>query len=211
MNLAPPLSRRAGRRPEEGAARPARRTTAKTTAKSRGGALQRERHQPDYTILVAVVSLASVGILMVYSSSAMRGYLSSANDTFAIVGPQIQWALLGLLAMVGMMRVDYRYLRLASVPFFVIAVILLVLVFVPSLNVVIGGSARWLRIGPLPAIHPAEIAKLALIIYLAHWMAKRGTRIRSFWGGTIPFLIIVVPVIALVFKEPDLGTTIVIR
>ena len=110
MNLAPPLSRRAGRRPEEGAARPARRTPAKTTAKSRGGALQRERHQPDYTILVAVVSLASVGILMVYSSSAMRGYLSSANDTFAIVGPQIQWALLGLLAMVGMMRV----LRIAS-------------------------------------------------------------------------------------------------
>ena len=41
-------------------------------------------------------------------------------------------------------------------------------------------------------------------------MAKRGTRVRSFWGGTIPFLIIVVPVIALVFKEPDLGTTIVI-
>ena len=135
MNLAPPLSRPAGRRPEEGAARPARRTPATSTAKSRGGTLQRERHQPDYTILVAVVSLASVGILMVYSSSAMRGYLSSANDTFAIVGPQIQWALLGLLAMVGMMRVDYRYLRLASVPFFVIAVILLVLVFVPSLNV----------------------------------------------------------------------------
>ena len=74
----------------------------------------------------------------------------------------------------------------------------------------IGGSARWLRLGPLPAIHPAEIAKLALIIYLAHWMAKRGTRVRTFWGGTIPFLIIVVPVIALVFKEPDLGTTIVI-
>jgi cell division protein FtsW len=210
MNLAPPLSRPARRRPDEGGARPARRTPAKATAKSRSGVLQRERHQPDYTILVAVVSLASVGILMVYSSSAMRGYLSSANDTFAIVGPQIQWALLGLIAMVAMMRVDYRYLRLASVPFFVVAVVLLVLVFVPSLNVVIGGSARWLRLGPLPAIHPAEIAKLALIIYLAHWMAKRGTRVRSFWGGTVPFLIIVVPVIALVFKEPDLGTTIVI-
>ena len=105
---------RGGSEPGRHAARP-----QKSTAKSRGAALQRERHQPDYTILVAVVSLASVGILMVYSSSAMRGYLSSANDTFAIVGPQIQWALLGLLAMVGMMRVDYRYLRLVSVPFFV--------------------------------------------------------------------------------------------
>ena len=210
MNLAPPLSRPAGKRPVETRERTARRSPTQSTAKSRGGTLQRERHQPDYTILVAVVSLASIGILMVYSSSAMRGYLSSANDTFAIVGPQIQWALLGLVAMVAMMRVDYRYLRLVSVPFFVVAVALLVLVFVPQLNIVVGGSARWLRLGPLPAIHPAEIAKLALIIYLAHWMAKRGTRIRSLWGGTVPFLIIVLPVIALVFKEPDLGTTIVI-
>ena len=210
MNLAPPLSRPAGKRPVETRERTARRSPTQSTAKSRGGTLQRERHQPDYTILVAVVSLASIGILMVYSSSAMRGYLSSANDTFAIVGPQIQWALLGLVAMVAMMRVDYRYLRVVSVPFFVVGVALLVLVFVPQLNIVVGGSARWLRLGPLPAIHPAEIAKLALIIYLAHWMAKRGTRIRSMWGGTVPFLIIVLPVIALVFKEPDLGTTIVI-
>ena len=109
--------------------------------------------------------------------------------------------------MLVMMRVDYRYLRLASVPVYVIAIVLLVLVFVPSLNIVVGGSARWLKLGPLPAIHPAEFAKLALVIYLAHWFAKRGGRIRGFWGGTVPFLIIVAPVIALVFKEPDLGTT----
>jgi cell division protein FtsW len=210
MNLAPPITRPGRDRPDDRAERSARRAPVRTAAKTRGGVLRRERHQPDYTILVAVVGLASVGILMVYSSSAMRGYLSSANDTFAIVGPQIQWALLGILAMVGMMRVDYRYLRLVSVPFFIIAVVLLVLVFVPQLNIVVGGSARWLRLGPLPAIHPAEIAKLALIVYLAHWMAKRGTRIHGFWGGTVPFLIIALPVAALVFREPDLGTTIVI-
>jgi cell division protein FtsW len=140
----------------------------------------------------------------------MRGYLSAEADTFQTVGPQIQWALLGLLAMVAMMRVDYRYLRLVSIPGYVIALGLLVLVFVDQFNIVVGGSARWLRLGPLPAIHPAELAKLALVIYLAHWFAKRGTRIGRFWTGTIPFLLIAGPVIALVFKEPDLGTTIVI-
>ena len=158
-------------------------------------------------ILVVVVALTAVGILMVYSSSALKGYLSQDADTFATVGPQIQWAILGLAAMLVMMRVDYRYLRLASVPLYLIAIVLLVLVFVPSLNIVVGGSARWLKLGPLPAIHPAEFAKLALVIYLAHWFAKRGSGIRGFWGGTVPFLIIVAPVIALVFKEPDLGTT----
>ena len=109
-----------------------------------------------------------------------------------------------------MMRVDYRWLRLASVPLYLVAIVLLILVFVPSLNIVVGGSARWLQIGPLPAVHPAEFAKLALIIYLAHWFAKRGSRVRGFWGGTVPFLVIVAPVIALVLKEPDLGTTAVI-
>ena len=208
MNLAPPIPRLERARRDDDAKAGADRTTAnRTPVKSRAGALRRERHQADYVILVVVVALTAIGILMVYSSSALKGYLSQDADTFATVGPQIQWAILGLAAMLVMMRVDYRYLRLASVPLYVIAIVLLVLVFVPSLNIVIGGSARWLKLGPLPAIHPAEFAKLALVIYLAHWFAKRGSRVRGFWAGTVPFLIIVAPVIALVFKEPDLGTT----
>jgi cell division protein FtsW len=171
--------------------------------------LRRDQHGPDLVILVSVISLAAIGILMVYSSSAMKAYLSE-DDTFAIVGPQIFWGALGMLVMLAVMRVDYRYLRLASVPMFAIAIGLLILVFVPSLNIVIGGSARWLKIGPLPAMHPAEFAKLALVVYLAHWFAKRGTKVSGLWSGTIPFLVIVAPVLALVFREPDLGTTIVL-
>jgi cell division protein FtsW len=194
--------RRAGARPKVPV-----KAAAKTT-------LKREQHQPDYAILVAVVALAAMGILMVYSSSAMLAY-QKHDDTFGIVGPQIQWALLGLLAMVVMMRVDYRYLRLASIPAYGVALFLLALVLVlPEKGFfhsnVVGGSARWIQLGPLPAIHPAEFAKLALIVYVAHWMAKRGASIRSFWRGTVPFLLIAGPIIALVFKEPDLGTTVVI-
>jgi cell division protein FtsW len=105
------------------------------------------------------------------------------------------------------MRIDYRFWRLASLPLFLVAVALLVLVLVPGIGIVIGGSARWLKLGPLPAVHPAEFAKLALIVYLAHWMATRGTRISSVASGTLPFLLIAGPVILLVLKEPDLGTT----
>ena len=49
-----------------------------------------------------------------------------------------------------------------------------------------------------------------MVIYLAHWFAKRGTKVGRFWGGTVPFLIVLAPILALVFKEPDLGTTTVI-
>ena len=183
--------------------------TARPAARGDSSVLRRERHQADYSILLAVVALAAIGILMVFSSSAMHAYIER-DDTLAIVGPQIFWAALGLLVMVAVMRIDYRWLRLVSTPGYAIALVLLVLVFVPTLNRVVGGSARWLVVGPLPAVHPAEIAKLALIVYLAHWMANKGKRISGFRSGTVPFLLIAVPVIALVFKEPDLGTTVVI-
>jgi cell division protein FtsW len=209
MNLAPPIPRleRPRRTPDP---RNDRTLANRTPVKSRAGAVRRESHSADYVILVVVVALTAIGILMVYSSSALKGYMSQDADTFATVGPQIQWAILGIVAMALMARVDYRYLRLASVPFYIAAIVLLVLVFVPTLNIVVGGSARWLKLGPLPAIHPAEIAKLALVIYLAHWFAKRGKKVHGFWTGTVTFLIIAAPIIALVFKEPDLGTTVVI-
>lgn len=183
--------------------------SARPAARAATDVLRRERHQADYSILLAVVALAAIGILMVYSSSAMFAY-TSRDDALAIVGPQIFWGALGLLVMIGVMRIDYRWLRLASVPAYLIAIVLLVLVFVPSMGRVVGGSARWLVLGPLPAVHPAEVAKLALVVYLAHWLANRGKLVSGFKTGMIPFLIIAVPVIALVFKEPDLGTTIVI-
>jgi hypothetical protein len=100
--------------------------------------------------------------------------------------------------------VDYRYLRLASVPFYIVAVVLLVLVFVPQLNIVVGGSARWLKLGPLPAIHPprSPSSRWSSIWRTGSPSAAAGPRLL---GGTVPFLIIAAPIIALVFKEPDLG------
>jgi cell division protein FtsW len=184
---------------------PRRRPDAVTTLLTRGR-LQRERHAPEYAILLSVVALAAIGILMVYSSSGVRAYVQR-DDTFAVVGPQLLWAVLGAVAMVVMMRIDYRYLRLVSIPLYAVALVLLALVLLPGVGVVVGGSARWLQIGRLPAVHPAEFAKLALVVYLAHWLAGRGGRVRSITEGTVPFLLLVLPAIVLVVREPDLGTT----
>jgi cell division protein FtsW len=171
--------------------------------------LRRETHQPDYIVLVAVIALSAIGILMVFSSSAMKEYARD-GDVFGAVAPQVAWGVAGLLAMLAMMRVDYRRLRLVSIPLYAIAIVLLLLVFVPKLGVEAGGSARWLKFGLLPAVHPAEFAKLALVVYLAHWLAKRGTRVNGLLTGTLPFLIIFLPIVALVLREPDLGTSMVL-
>lgn len=196
-----------GHPPRTAERRAARPTPSRSTPRT---GVRRERHAPDYAILIAIVALGATGILMVYSSSAMKAFLGASGDAMAVVGPQIQWAVLGLIAMLVMSRVDYRYLRLISVPGYAITLVLLTLVFVPGLQRVVGGSARWLVLGPLPAIHPAEFAKLALVIYLAHWMSRRGAGIKTFRHGTLPFLLIVGPIAALVFREPDLGTTTVL-
>jgi cell division protein FtsW len=170
---------------------------------------QRYRHEPDWVLLLTVVALAALGILMVYSSSGVPSAIVN-DDPFTVVGPQAMWATLGLLTMVALMRLDYRYLRLVSLGGFLLALALLVLVLLPSIgplhSIVVNGSARWLQLRPLPAMHPAEIAKLGLVVYLAHWLDRRGARVGSLFGGLLPFLAIVGPVLALVFIEPDLGT-----
>ena len=127
------------------------------------------------------------------------------------LAPELIWVSLGVVVMLIASRIDYRFLRLVSVPLFLVAVAFLVIVLGPSLGILqpvgVRDSARWLSLAGVVTFHPAEIAKLALVVYLAHWMARRGTSIGGLRSGTIPFLLIAGSVIALVALEPDLGTT----
>jgi len=191
-----------------GPSRPSEASRSQTSILANPNAMKREAHEPDYIIIVAVLALSAIGILMVYSASAIDSYRNSQN-TFQLVAPQVVAGLLGLVAMLILMRIDYRYLRVASVPLAILSLVLLVVVLVPGpWSVSNNGSARWLHLGPfIPDIHPAEVAKLALVVYLSHWLATRGKGIRSFWKGSVPFAIIVIPFLVLVVREPDLGTT----
>ena len=89
MNLSPPIPR-IGRSAGDVDTPPTRAVgpSNRTPVRSRSGAVRRERHEADYLILVVVVALSALGILMVYSSSALKGYLNE-DDTFATVGPQL--------------------------------------------------------------------------------------------------------------------------
>jgi cell division protein FtsW len=169
----------------------------------------RERHAPDPLVLALVVALTGLGILMVYSSSAMSGY-ADGDGTLATVGPQFVWAAIGMAGMMVAMRADYRWLRLFSMPALLGAGILLLLVLFTPWRVEVSGSTQWLRLPGLPVIQPGEFAKLALVVYLAHWMARRGAAVGSFRGGLLPFVVIVAPFLVLIFKSPDLGSTAVL-
>jgi cell division protein FtsW len=172
---------------------------------------QRQRHEPDYVLLIAAIGLSAMGILMVYSSGGV--YVAvSGSSVFNAVATQLLWAVIGVAVLLFCMRLDYRLLRLFSVLGFAITVGFLVLVLLPPMPPLImpkevGNASRWLRIGGLPAFHPAEFAKLALVVYLAHWLTTRGRDVGSLRRGLLPFLVIAGTVIGLVAMEPDLGTT----
>ena len=208
--------RRGPVRRASGPSRPSAVSSRQTSLLANPSAYKRDAHEPDYIILVAVVALTAIGILMVYSASAIPQYALHQN-TFQLVAPQVLAGLLGFGAMAVLMNLDYRYLRVVSVPLAALALILLLIVLVPlpgplkELSVSYNGSSRWLHLGPfLPDIHPAEVAKLALVVYLSHWLAARGLGIKGFWRGTVPFMVIIVPFLVLVAREPDLGTAAVL-
>ena len=142
--------------------------------------VRRERHQPAYPLLVAVIGLVAGGVVMVYSASSVRAYF--ASDDPATYGlQQLLWAAVGLTAMFVASRMDFRWLRYLAIPAFIISMALLVAVLLPGIGVQVAGSRRWILL-PGVGFQPAELAKFAIVLYLAHWLDRRGNAARSFWN-----------------------------
>lgn len=167
--------------------------------------VQRERRRVAMPLLVAVLALVAIGVVMVYSASSVRALLSS-NDPARYGIAQAVFAAIGLSAMVVMSRIDFRVYRYFAIPAYVGALVLLALVLVPSIGFEAGGSRRWLQLPVIGNFQPAEVAKLAIILYLAHWLDRRGRAAHGLRGGLIPFALLVAPGFLLIAAEPDLGT-----
>ena len=159
-------------------------------------------------LLAAAAMLVITGLLAVYTSSFAVGY-HEYGDTNYFVGRQAVFALLGVGALVFFMRMDYNRLRAWSVPMLLLAFVGLVLVLVPGVGVERNGATRWLIFGPV-SLQPSEFAKLAVVIYIAAWLASRGKDINQFSLGFVPFVLLLGIVGGLIMAEPDMGTTIIV-
>ena len=162
----------------------------------------------DLPLLVVVLALLLLGLAMVYSASGITA-LDANDDPGTYLAQQSAWAALGLAAMFVAARLDYRRLRLFAAPLLVVSAVLLVAVLIPGVGVRVGGATRWLRIAPIIGLQPAELAKLAVILYLGTWLGAHRDRVGS-WRVSVPFLVVTATVAGLVVAEPDLGTAIVI-
>jgi cell division protein FtsW len=158
---------------------------------------------PDMWLFGVAVVLLSAGVVMVYSASAIVA-ADRFRDPYFFLKKQLFWALLGSVAMLAAVRVDYRKLERFVMPALIVAGVMLVLVLVPPFGQAINGTRRWIRFGVV-SFQPAELAKLALVIYLAAFLARRHEQLSDIRRGLLPPLLVAGVFAALVFVQPDLG------
>ncbi len=161
----------------------------------------------DHTLLVVTMVLALVGLVMVFSASAVVAG-NRFHDPGYFLKRQVAWLVFGFLLLHLLSRVEYTVWRTLAMPILGLTVVLLVMVLIPSLGVAAKGARRWLRLGPI-SIQPAELVKLVAVIYLAAYVTKKGDKIANFSTGFVPPLVVVGILSGLVLLEPDLGTVVV--
>jgi cell division protein FtsW len=166
-----------------------------------------ERQKPDYLLLIGALLLVLFGFLMVLSATTMESI--SSGDPAYYLKKQSLYVIAGLLAMYAGYRIDYSSYRKYSGAFIGAAFVMLLMVFVPVLGRSAGGASRWIDLGFF-SFQPSEVVKLALILYLADALSRKGDSIKYFWKGLFPLLLVVGVFCAMILAQPDLGTVIVI-
>ena len=160
---------------------------------------------PDMWLFGAVVALVSVGVVMVYSASAIIA-ADRFRDPYFFLKKQLFWAVLGFGCLWAAMTLNYRILERIMLPLLVVSLVLLVLVLVPPFSQEINGTRRWFRWGPV-SFQPAELAKFSLVVYLAHFLTRRREVVEIFWRGLLPPLLVAGSMAGLVLLQPDMGSS----
>jgi cell division protein FtsW len=157
----------------------------------------------DKLLLIIVLALLVFGLVMVYSASAMLAQ-KQHSDQFYFLKRQAVWGLIGLALMTAAIKLDYRYYKNRKVVItglgFAVALLVVVL-FLPVLN----GTHRWIRYGSA-SLQPSEIAKLAIIVFMAYFIENRPDSLRQYSHTFVPVALISGMIMGLVAAEPDLGT-----
>lgn len=175
--------------------------TKKTEGVKTSGKQSRERQQgPDLWLVLTVSVLLLIGLLAVFSVS----YMDDTDDPMRFLMRQVAQGGMGVIAMLIVARMDYRFWKRASLPLMgAILIMLIAVLLVPSAY----GSSRWLW---KRSIQPSELAKFGMVIYIAHWASSKGEKLRQLEFGLFPFGLMVGLVTALILSEPDLSTSVLI-
>jgi cell division protein FtsW len=161
----------------------------------------------DKTLFLSTLLLVGMSVVMVYSASAVQAVDKGHSAAF-FLGKQLAWAVIGVLLMLGAMRIDYHEYRRPALIWSLLGVTVLGLLAVflfPRIN----GTHRWLSLLGL-SLQPSELAKLVVILFTAAVLERRMHRINDVSYALLPIGVVTVVMAALIYKEPDFGTTVVL-
>ena len=159
-------------------------------------------------LTVVVALLCFFGLMMVLSASSAEG-LRSYGGAWVFFLRQVMWLAIGSAALVGAVVFDYRRWARFTVPLLAVAVGLLVLVVVPGVGATVGGSTRWLVLGPVQ-FQPSELAKLAVLLFAADVAARRAERVHDTGAVLKPILVTTACLSGLILVQPDMGTAMIV-
>lgn len=165
--------------------------------------LTRRRNPVDGSLVIIMILLLSAGLLVLFSAT----YYSATENPFSEVFKQLLGVGLGTAACIVTSRIPYRFWRQTWVVVTGLAVsaVLLILVIIPGIGVYINGSRRWLSLGGL-SFQPSELAKFAIVLYMATALSYAGPRVKSLWKGLVPVLIVPGITFLLILEQPNLST-----
>ncbi|MDY3304746.1 MAG: putative lipid II flippase FtsW [Clostridia bacterium] len=165
-----------------------------------------KKNKIDYVFLIAVMSLLCYGLIMVFSASSANAHYRY-NDAYYFIKRQAIWAVVGVAIMFVASRIPYDFLYKNALKILAVSVVLLIAV--PFVGVSANGAKRWLGFGAV-TFQPSEVAKFAIIVFLARSLSVNKDALRDFTKGFLPYVAIIGIVAFLVVIEPHLSGAIVI-
>ena len=172
------------------------------------GKTYEERANCDPILCMAVAALLLIGIVMVYSSSAVYAG-EQYGDPYYFLKRQTAWLILGLGLLLFAANFDYSKLDSLTYPTMAATFLFLMLVMIPTLSREVGGARRWLALGGW-SFQPSELAKFTLVLFVAKSLVKRKNRLKDFIYGYLPKLIVLGFFFMPILFQPDFGTAMII-
>jgi cell division protein FtsW len=162
----------------------------------------------DAAVLFPALLLVGIGVVMVYSASSALA-LKKFGTEYYFLKKQAVFALLGMLALVLNRHIPWRFYRMAAYPLLGIALVSLIAVQTTGWGVTAGGSSRWIRYGEI-SFQPSEFARFALIVYMAYSIDKKGDRLKDFYVGFLPHVLVLGCLSAFILLQPDFGAAVIL-
>lgn len=171
----------------------------------KSGLIKKRQNNGEKGLLIAVVALAVIGAVFIYSASNYSA-LNTYGDPYYFVKKQIIGIVVGTVSMFALAFFDYHKLSKFTLPVSIVSFVCLVLVFIPGIGVENYGAKRWIGLGGI-TLQPSEIAKFALILFCATYISKKPERAKTFFG-ILPVLLFGGATCMLIILEPNMSITV---